>query len=123
MRKIASPMVLQAELRCLLEYSQGQNPSRKVLASRLRVLAEEVASETEASANESLRWGTFADACDVTGRELLKLANEADGERRHAGEHREDIQKIFEAVKKSQLAVDHAVILANSLATKLRKAK
>ena len=39
MDKIASPQELQAELRRLLAYSEGEQPSRQVLSSRLRELA------------------------------------------------------------------------------------
>jgi hypothetical protein len=43
MHKIASPQDLQAELRRLLAYSQEVQPSRQVLASELRELANRVA--------------------------------------------------------------------------------
>jgi hypothetical protein len=43
MRKIAGPQDLQAELQRLLAYSQGENPSRQVVARELRKLAVRVA--------------------------------------------------------------------------------
>ena len=75
-----------------------------------------------AAENPALKWGSFGSACEVASKELRTLAKEAD-EARHSGEHKDDIQKIFEAVKKAQLEVDHAVTLANTLASKLRKAR
>ena len=42
MQKIASPQDLQAELRRLLAYSQGTQPSREVMATELRSLAASV---------------------------------------------------------------------------------
>lgn len=81
------------------------------------------AAEGETAAGkDAFKWGSFATACDVAGKELHTLAKEAD-EARHEGEHKEDVQKIFEAVKKAQLEMDHAVILANTLASKIKKAK
>ena len=72
----------------------------------------------------ALTWGMMADSANMIGRELLKLAKEAEAERNAAtGESKEEIQKIFVALKKAQLEVDDAVILANTLATKFRKAK
>jgi uncharacterized protein YhaN len=47
MRKIASPRDLQAELHRLLAYSQGKEPSREVLASELRALADRVAAKRQ----------------------------------------------------------------------------
>jgi len=44
MRKIASPGELQGELRRLLAYSQGSQPSREKLAVELRALANRVAA-------------------------------------------------------------------------------
>ena len=44
MRKIASPNELASELRSLLAYAEGDQPSREKLASGLRALAQRVAS-------------------------------------------------------------------------------
>jgi hypothetical protein len=122
MRKIATPRILQAELQRLQAYAGGVNPSRNVLAAELRKLAEAV-EDKGAAGKDAFKWGSFATACEAAGRELHTLAKEADEARHADGEHKEDIQKIFEAVKKGQLEVDHAVILANTLASKLRKAR
>jgi hypothetical protein len=86
-------------------------------------IPEAVSHPKTAATNEALKWGMIADACDAAGRELLKLANEVDAERKSAGAEKDEIQKIFTAIKKSQLEIDHAVILANTLATKFRKAR
>lgn len=48
MNKIATPQDLQAELRRLLAYTQESQPSRTVLASELRDLADKVASNPKA---------------------------------------------------------------------------
>lgn len=86
-----------------------------------RAAAGPRAIHVTAAANPAFKWGSFATACDVAGKELHTLAKEADEARREGGEHKEDIQKIFEAVKKAQLEVDHAVVLANTLASKLKR--
>lgn len=46
MQKIASPQDLQAELRRMLAYCQGQHPSRQVLASQLRGLSHRLRVKT-----------------------------------------------------------------------------
>lgn len=47
MHKIASPKVLVSRLSQILAYSQEENPSRKVLAFELRMLARQVTADTE----------------------------------------------------------------------------
>jgi hypothetical protein len=47
MRKIAAPQDLQTELRRLLAYSQEHQPSRQVVASELRGLADRVAATSD----------------------------------------------------------------------------
>ena len=61
MRKIASPQDLQAELRRLLAYSQSDQPSREMLASELRGLADRVAGNLKKlpSVGATKRWAVM----------------------------------------------------------------
>lgn len=56
MHKIATPTELQSELRRLLAYSEGRQPSRVVLARALRNLSERVAAAPKTVYTEEDRW-------------------------------------------------------------------
>jgi len=47
MQKIASPQQLQTEIKRLMAYAEGDEPSRVVLATRLRELADRVSAKFE----------------------------------------------------------------------------
>jgi hypothetical protein len=51
MRKIASPKELQAELVALIDYCDGHQPSREVVASKLQKLASRVVHEWDPERN------------------------------------------------------------------------
>lgn len=52
MKKIASPYEFRAELQQILAYSQTHQPSREVIASELRSLADRVAADRVAASDD-----------------------------------------------------------------------
>ena len=113
MRKISSPASLQTELRRLVDYTQESAPSRRVLASRLRVLAEQVAPRDVMSAGPGDIEKAMQDLTDMC-RELYQLAGRIESAANRAKKNHpqfaakvlEDIDRIDSAARRLSTDVD-----------------